>query len=96
MYPPFNTPAFKEFSAGAPETIAIAEQMASARLENLPEHVAQTMRGIVTDVNLGQRGQAEELTKFKESMSNRFSTIEDMLALALGTKQRRTSSNRGE
>ena len=42
-FAPFNTPAFKQFSAAAPIAIVEAEQAASIALQNLPENMVCTV-----------------------------------------------------
>jgi hypothetical protein len=42
-FPPFNTPEFKLFSDRAPVVIANAERDASIALQNLPEHVINSV-----------------------------------------------------
>ena len=94
-FAPFNTPVFKQFSATAPATIIDAEQAASVALQNLPEHVVRSVRGIVTDVNMSQRQQNEEMQELKSTVMSEMNSIKDMLALALRSKQGRKLNQKG-
>jgi len=92
-FAPFNTPAFKQFSAAAPASIVEAEQAASVALQNLPEHMVRSVRGIITDVNMSQRQQSNEMQELKNTVANEMSSIKDMLSLALGSKKRGRKPN---
>jgi hypothetical protein len=94
-FPPFNTPEFKLFSDRAPIAIANAERDASIALQNLPEHVINSVRGIITDVGLAQQLQNNQLEEFKNTFTSKMSGLESMLALALGSKRqgRKPSKN---
>jgi hypothetical protein len=95
-FAPFNTTAFKQFSAAAPASIVEAEQAASIALQNLPEHMVRSVRGIITDVNMSQHQQSNEMQELKNTVANEMSSIKDMLALALGSKQGRKPNQKGQ
>ena len=91
----FNTPTFKQFSATASTAIVEAEQVASTALQNLPENMVCTVRGIVTDVNMAQRQQNNEMQELKTTFTREMYGIKNMLAFALGSKQGRKLNQKG-
>jgi hypothetical protein len=94
-FAPFNTPTFKQFAATAPLVIIEAEQAASVALQNLPENMVCSVRGIITDVNMAQRQQNDEMQELKNTVESEMSSIRDMLALALGSRQGRKPNQKG-
>ena len=94
-FPPFNTSEFKLFSDNAPVAITNAEKEASVTLQNLPEHLVNSVRGIITDFSLVQQMQNNQLEEFKNTFTSKISGLESMLALAIGSKRqgRKPSKN---
>lgn len=56
-FPPFNSPTFHKFAASALSVVDQAEEEVRHALQNLPEHVAATFRGLATDIKMDQRSQ---------------------------------------
>lgn len=56
-FAPFNTLSFRAFAQTSAGVIARAEEEARRALQNLPEHVAATFRGLTTDIKLDQESQ---------------------------------------
>jgi hypothetical protein len=53
-FAPFTFPSFTAFSANAVALVAAAEEKARLAFHNLPDHIAQSMHGYATDLNMKQ------------------------------------------
>jgi Centromere DNA-binding protein complex CBF3 subunit, domain 2 len=95
-FAPFNTPTFKLFADQAPSVITDAEKKASEALRNLPEHVVQSVRGVVMDVGMAQRQQNDEIQNLKNAFESKMASLESVLALALGSKKNRKPGQSGK
>ncbi|TFY77579.1 hypothetical protein EWM64_g6432, partial [Hericium alpestre] len=66
-WPPFNSPAFREFAEGTSDRIAAAEAKARAAYQNLPQMLVQSMHGITTEWALEQeRERAEARARYND------------------------------
>ncbi|KAF8583497.1 hypothetical protein K439DRAFT_1617415 [Ramaria rubella] len=69
---PFNTPEFQQYAEVAPGLISEAENTARSALKNLPEHMAQSLRGVVQNAVASQQAQAS-------LHADQFKALEDAL-----------------
>ncbi|KAJ7185140.1 hypothetical protein GGX14DRAFT_409316 [Mycena pura] len=53
--PPFHSPSFRTFAQTSRAVIKKAEADAALQLKNLPQHIARTFGGMVTQLNMEQR-----------------------------------------
>lgn len=72
-YAPFDSPAFRTFAESVPMQLARAEEDSRLAFQNLPEHMAQTMRGVVENVSLAQQQQMGMI-------ESRFAALEEVMA----------------
>jgi Centromere DNA-binding protein complex CBF3 subunit, domain 2 len=76
-FPPFNTATFQAFASSSVPTIHQAEEEARLQLQNLPDQLAHTFRGLVTSSTLElqrmctlQSHQITELTQTLRSLTD--------------------------
>ena len=69
-FAPFTFPSFTAFSANAAALVTAAEEKARLAFHNLPDHMAQSMRGYATDLQMRQelifRKLSAEIQELKE------------------------------
>ncbi|KAK7053517.1 hypothetical protein R3P38DRAFT_3254085 [Favolaschia claudopus] len=83
-YPPFHSPSFRNFARTSATAIKRAEEDASLQLKNLPHQIAETFRGMVTQLHVEQQLNHEK----NEARSARmYAMIQDTLALSRPSKR---------
>ena len=94
-YPPFNTPAFREFASGSTAAIAAAEQQARLALQNLPRQMEQSMRGILATNSLEMQQMQNTHQAELQGVREEVSFIRSALEILAGPKRRRQSRESG-
>lgn len=79
-YAPFNTLAFREFAATAAAQITQAEEEARLAFQHLPEHLVQSLRGVVTGLSLEQKQEREENRAHQEQVQRQLEHFAQVLA----------------
>jgi Centromere DNA-binding protein complex CBF3 subunit, domain 2 len=85
-YAPFNTPTFREFSSTSSAVILRAEEDARHALQNLPDNVVTSFRGLATDIKMDQQAQRVASDTRWDAMENRMNELSDMLGVIVGAK----------
>ncbi|KAF8586691.1 hypothetical protein K439DRAFT_1614921 [Ramaria rubella] len=83
FFPPFNSPAFHKFAEQAPAKLEEAEAAACAALQNLPEHMAQTLQGVVQTAVAAQQEQASTQETQFESLEHALLSVQGQLGLLI-------------
>lgn len=91
-FAPFNTLSFRTFAQTSAGVIARAEENARLALQNLPEHVAATFRGLATDIKLDQESQRVRSEARWTEMQDQLSTLTGLVGSMAGAK----SAQRGK
>ncbi|KAF8588552.1 hypothetical protein K439DRAFT_1613399 [Ramaria rubella] len=92
---PFNTQEFHEYAEAAPGLLSEAEANAWAALKNLPEHMAQTLQGVVQNAVASQKAWAslhEDHFKALEEACVRMEGYLGLLVDGTSQKHRRTQT----
>ena len=88
-YPPFNTPQFSAFANSAATTIENAEQEARHWLSQLPEHVANSFRGVVTTNNIHQEQLRLEMQQQYAGVTAQLKAVGSLLEAVLSSSTSR-------
>lgn len=91
-YPPFNTSQFSEFASGAAAIIQQAEDDSREQLSALPEAMAASLRGIVTNSHIQQVQTRDELRQENIRLCNKLNSVDTLLrtfCMGSGIKRRR-------
>ena len=96
-FPPFSTLVFRTFAANSKAAITHAEEAARHAFQNIPHHLVQSLRGIITTAQLEQDKAREEhsqsLAEVREQCSQVKGLVE-MLVTSKGSRRRKGKSRR--
>jgi Centromere DNA-binding protein complex CBF3 subunit, domain 2 len=84
-FAPFTFSSFKTFSANAAALVAAAEEKARLAFHNLPDHMAQSMRGYATDLQMKQE---QNHAKLSQELQELRTYLEPLLSASAGSKHR--------
>jgi hypothetical protein len=94
-YAPFNTFAFRDFAANLSAVITRAEEDARYALQNLPDNIVTSFRGLATDIKMDQQPQriaSDARWQAIESQMNEMSSTLGMIGGAKGSKKRKVKN----
>jgi hypothetical protein len=89
-YAPFNTFTFRDFATNSSAVIARAEEDARYALQNLPDNIVTSFRGLATDIKMDQQAQrikSDARWQAIESQMNEMSSTLGMIAGAKASKK---------
>lgn len=85
-YTPFNTSAFRDFAANSSAVITRAEEDARYALQNLPNNIVTSFRGLVTDIKMDQQAQRITSDARWQAIESQMNEMSHTLGMIAGTK----------
>lgn len=87
-FAPFNSQEFKVFATSSAVVIRVAEDNARQKLENLPQAVAASMRGILATINIQQAQQNQEAEQRYRALEEQNNFLQKLLVSSLSGRKR--------
>jgi hypothetical protein len=87
---PFTFPSFTAFSANAVALVTAAEEKARLAFHNLPDHIAQSMRGYATDLQMRQELHLGKLSAEIQELKEQTAHLQLLLSASSKGSKRRT------
>jgi hypothetical protein len=89
-FPPFNSPCFRNFASQSSVRISAVEQQAKLALANLPEHIADPVRGAVSNFSLEQKREQDASRACMEDMNSKIGLMSGLLQQIMTGRKSRT------
>ncbi len=86
-FPPFTFPTFIAFSANATALVTATEEEARLAFHNLPDHMARSMRGYATDLQMKQEQNHSRLCDRLQELQEQTARLELLLGASKGSKR---------
>jgi Centromere DNA-binding protein complex CBF3 subunit, domain 2 len=88
-FAPFTYPSFTTFSANAAALIVAAEEKARLAFHNLPDHMARSMRGYATDLQMMQEQNHNKVCERLHELQEQNVRLELLLSNFTGSKRKK-------
>jgi Centromere DNA-binding protein complex CBF3 subunit, domain 2 len=88
-FAPFTYPSFTTFSANAAALIVAAEEKACLVFHNLPDHMARSMRGYATDLQMMQEQNHNKVCERLRELQEQNVCLELLLRNSTGSKRKK-------